>query len=216
MIFPTTLGAVNQVLTLDSNGNIVWANTGYDANLSGVNAANARTSLGLVIGSNIQAYDANTVTAGNTVTNLIVTGGSITSTPISGSSGNFSSLIVNGMIYPTVAGSANQVLTLDNSGNLIWANTGYDADLSGINAANVRSNLGLIIGSTVQAFDPNTVTAGNAVNNLIMTGGNISGSSADLTTLSVAGVDYLSTAGIEGQILQMVSGNLVLPRYPLA
>jgi len=103
--------------------------------------ATARTSLGLAIGTDVQAYDSNLTSFVSTFT------------------------------LPTSDGSANQILKTNGSGTLSFTDDAGGVDTSGTPVANdfarftdadtiegrsyseVRSDLGLVIGTNVQAYD---------------------------------------------------------------
>ncbi|MFC2121955.1 beta strand repeat-containing protein, partial [Bacteroidota bacterium] len=144
-----------KVLTSDADGNTSWgaAPGGGDLlstnNLSDLaNAGTARTNLGLAIGTDVQAYDADLTTYAGI-------------TP----SANIQSLL----------GSADYATARTNLGLAIGTNVqAYDADLTtyaGITpSANIqsllgsadyataRTNLGLVIGTNVQAYDADLTT----------------------------------------------------------
>ena len=238
LVLPITTGANGQVLSSMGNGGMNWVTpvSDLDVNLNNVNVANARLNLGLVIGDNVMAHDGAMVTAGNAVSNLLVTGGSISGTPISGSSGNFTELSagnltvagniealgalvvtgstnLGGLLLPSANGSVGQVLSDDGNGNLNWSSP-VDASLSNVNPVVVRQNLGLVIGDNVMAHDGAMVTAGNAVNNLVVTGGSISGtpisgSSGNFTELSAGNLTVGGNIEALGSLVVSGSTNLI-------
>lgn len=104
--------------------------------------ATARTSLGLAIGTNVLAYYANV----NTIGGLSIVAGDI----IYGSASN--------TFQRLAKGSDGQFLTLS-SGVPAWASVPGGGDmlaannLSEVTPSTARSNLGLVIGTDVQAYD---------------------------------------------------------------
>ena len=144
------------------SGSVAIANGGTGA----ADAATARTNLGLAIGTNIQAYDADLDDLADGVLSGSKVGAGVDATNITTNS----LAIANGG-----TGAATATAARDNLGLTIGTNVqAYDADLStyaGItpgtdiqtflgsaNNTTARTNLGLAIGSDVQAYDADLTT----------------------------------------------------------
>ena len=137
----TTIGYGQVSLTASVIGTLPIASGGTNA----TTASNARTSLGLVIGTDVQAFDQQLVdVAGLTPTdsnfivgdgtNFIIEADNIARTSLgigTGDSPTFTGLTIsgtttsfNGLTYtmPSVAGSTGQILRNDGSGTITWDN----------------------------------------------------------------------------------------------
>jgi len=137
----TAIGYEQVSLTASVTGTLPIANGGTNA----TSASDARTSLGLVIGTDVQAFDQQLVdVAGLTPTdsnfivgdgtNFIIEADNIARTSLgigTGDSPTFTGLTIsgtttsfNGLTYtmPSVAGSTGQILRNDGSGTITWDN----------------------------------------------------------------------------------------------
>jgi len=123
---------------LDNIDNSNWNENGADLSVANggtgaSDAATARTNLGVAIGSDVQAFDADILTASNT------------------------KIVTN----KTIDADLNSLSNVDDSNwggtDLAVANGGTGAS----DAATARTNLGVAIGSDVQAFDTDILTASN-------------------------------------------------------
>jgi hypothetical protein len=164
--YPNAHGAANQVLTTTGSGTLTWSTVSGAANASSLSgtvgvanggtgaatAAAARTNLGLVIGTDVQAplvagtdYLApNGSAAGLTnfpVLNQNTTGNAATATKLAASK-TINGVAFDGSSDITIAASASTL-----SGTVGVANGGTGATT----AAAARTNLGLVIGTDVQA-----------------------------------------------------------------
>ena len=158
-VFPASSGISGQVLSAGAGGNITWATIPPAADLTLSNLSDksaARTNLGLAIGANVQAFDANiaklnvagnitadwvnttnpwadnevadnlTIVAGN-ISNTTVTGGSVTNAAISG--GNVVSAAISGgnITNTPISGSTGSFTTLTVTGNTQLGDASADA-----------------------------------------------------------------------------------------
>lgn len=148
---------------------------GYSVDLSGVsNATQARTNLGL-----------GSIATQNSAA-VAITGGSIEGTPIGSTvptTGDFSSLSVAGISYPTTDGTTGQVLQTDGVGTLSFLSLG---SMAGQDSAAIS-----ISGGTIDNVTIGGTTAA-------------SGTFSTLSTNSqaiLAGLAYPTTDGTAGQVL---------------
>ena len=158
---PTTLPAFtsSNLLKIDNGG------TGAST------AVGARTSLGLAIGSDVQAYDPQladiaglTPTDGHFIvgdgSNFVLESGPTARTSIgvgTGDSPQFTGIELGHASDTTLTRASSGDVKIE--GNIIYREGGTDVPVTdggtgASNAADARTNLGLAIGSDVQAYDP--------------------------------------------------------------
>lgn len=187
---PVDAGTNGQVLVTNGSGTLGWvtASTGdleASNNLSDVaNAATARTNLGLAIGTDVQAYDADLADLAD---------GSLTATKIAGG-------LVDDTEFDYLNGLTSSIQTQLNAkgaGDLLSTNNLSDV----ANAATARTNLGLVIGTDVQAYDADLADLADGS----LTATKIAGGLVDDTEY-----DYLNgvTSAIQTQLdAKLVSAN---------
>ena len=173
----TTLGTVSTGTWQGSTVAVAYGGTGA------TNAADARANLGLVIGTNVQAYDAElaalagTTSAADalpyftglgtaTTTTLTSFGRSLIDDASSGDARTTLGLVIgtdvqayNSTLAAVAGGTyvgATSITTLGTVGTGVWQGSEVEIAYGGTgatNASDARSNLGLAIGSDVQAYN---------------------------------------------------------------
>ena len=233
--------------TITGGGDLLSTN-----NLSNLaNAATARSNLGLAIGTNVQAWDADLDTwAGKTAPSGTVVGTSDTQTltgktltsPVinvtSDATGDIYYRSAGGALTRLGVGSTGQVLTVagglpswaaTSSGTGDLLSTNNLSDLA--NAATARSNLGLAIGTNVQAWDADldtwagkTAPSGTVVgtsDTQTLTGKTLTSPVINVTSDATGDIYYRSAGGAftrlsvgsAGQVLTVAAG---LPSWAAA
>jgi len=161
------------------------------------NTATARTNLGLAIGTNVQAYDAQLAdVAGLTPTdNNFIVGNGTNFVTESGSTARTSlglgSIATQDSSNVTITGGSISGIT-----DLAVADGGTGAS----DAAGARTNLGLVIGTNVQAYDADlaTIAGLTPTNNYAIIGNGTSWTSSALPAsgvTSVTGTSPISSSG---------------------
>jgi streptogramin lyase len=135
VVFPTSNGSTGQVLKVDSNGELVFANETDGSSVSSdMNVSGEITSNGIVMSNS----SANITSKGD----LIVEGDS-TIDSLKASSAN-----IGGVKFPTSDGISGQVIKTDGSGQLYFAADITGAGGSSYDPANVDITGGVIDGSS--------------------------------------------------------------------
>lgn len=145
----TSLG-LGALATLSTINNGYWSGTDLSVANGGTGAsdtATARTNLGLAIGSDVQAYDADLSAIG----------------ALAKTDGNF--IVGNGTTWVAESGATvrtslglGSLATLSTVNNAYWSGTDLSVGNGGTGASDAgtaRTNLGVAIGSDVQAFSQN-------------------------------------------------------------
>ena len=154
LVYPQADGTLGQFLKTDGSGHLSWQ-TLAGVQWSGANLVNNETIVGNWVNTNHPWAD------NEVADSLTINAGTITNTPVSGSSGSFTTLSassntslsgtltvtgqsnISGLKYPTTDGTSGQVLKTDGSGTLSFVSVA-DSNLANLsNAATARTNLGL-------------------------------------------------------------------------
>jgi len=210
-----TASLVTQIVaaqaTADSAAADVDTKLSQTANLSDLtNVATARTNLGLVIGTNVQAYDTELsalagLTSAADALPYFTGPGTAATTPLT----SFARTLLSGADAATVR-AAIGAGTGSGTGDMLAANNLSDL----ANKATARTNLGVAIGTDVQAYDSElTALAGltSAADALPYFTGSGTASTTTLTSFArtlIAGVDAAAMRSTLGVRLQFWIGHI--------
>ena len=175
----TGAGTTNTFGTGATAANTIGNATGTNV-LNGANTINGASTF-----NNTAAFGANNVSGSN----FTITGGSIASTPISGSTGSFTTLASSGnSTVATGAGTTNSFGTGATAANTIGNATGTNA----INGANTIN--GATTWNNTSSHGANNVSGSNfTITGGSITGTTISGSTGSFTTLASSGNSTIAT-----------------------
>lgn len=205
VLMPTAAGTAGQFMRIGADGNVyfddfssITSDIDNTANPWAVNeggtgastAAGARTNLGL---GDLAVMNAAAVA---------LTGGNISGiTTISGTTVNATDVTlstINSMPFPSVAGSNTQVLTADSNGNIVFQSITDDMVANGLTVDG-----GSVENSAIGAVAPSTGAFTTLSSNVSLTAAVLTAAN-----LTVGGFGFPVSAGSEGQVLQLLSGNL--------
>ena len=210
VLMPTAAGTAGQFMRIGADGNVYfddfssitsdidntanpWA---IDEGGTGAStAAGARTNLGLgdlaVMNAAAVALTGGNISGITTISGTTVNATTVNSTDITTST-------INSMSFPGVAGSNNQVLTADANGNIVFQSITDD-----MVANDLTVDGGNIDDSAIGATTPSTGAFTTLSSNVSLTAAALTAAN-----LTVGGFGFPVSAGSEGQVLQLLSGNL--------
>jgi len=217
VLMPTAAGTAGQFMRIGADGNVffddfsaITSDIDNTANPWAVNeggtgastAAGARTNLGLgdlaVMNASAVALTGGNISGIATITGSNVTATTLGATTFSATDATIGALTVSTMVFPNVAGSSGQALVADATGNVVFQS---------ITNAMVADNLTIVAGdiddSPIGATTPSTgaftsLSSDTALSANVLTASN----------LSIGNFGFPVAAGSEGEVLQLLSGNL--------
>ena len=226
----STWGGSNNLNTLGTITTGTWSASTIAIEKGGTgatNAASARANLGLIIGTNVQAP----LVAGTDYLAPNGSAASLTNFPTLNQSttGNAATATIAGNITATSNSSLTSLMNLSTVGTITtgnWSGTAIAIEKGGTGAttaSDARVNLGLVIGTNVQApltagsgisissgtISASSLTTSNLASNAAITNGQLANSTTTLgvTSMSLGGI-YTSVTGLSSVSSNSFTGNL--------